>query len=90
MLNGSLLFKHFASVPPADVDIHLWLFVEVPFRVMMIAGLPVMIIKFGTLEVKSMSGAYVCLRTGGFQGASPFFSLRCFKKTAAPYKGFWP
>uniref|UniRef100_A0A6B0UCD5 Putative secreted protein n=1 Tax=Ixodes ricinus TaxID=34613 RepID=A0A6B0UCD5_IXORI len=57
---------------------------------MMVVGLPVMIITFGTLEVKSMSEAYVCLRTEGFQGASPFFSLRCFKKTAAPYEGFWP
>uniref|UniRef100_A0A4D5RXH6 Putative secreted protein n=1 Tax=Ixodes scapularis TaxID=6945 RepID=A0A4D5RXH6_IXOSC len=57
---------------------------------MMIEGLLVMIIKFGTLEVKSMSEADVCFGTEGSQGASAFFSLRCFKKTPAPYEGFWP
>lgn len=56
----------------------------------MVEGLLVMIIKFGTLEVKSMSEADVCFGTEGSQGASAFFSLRCFKKTPAPYEGFWP
>lgn len=34
---------------PADFDIHPWLFVEVSFWVMMIEGLLVTIIKFGTM-----------------------------------------